>query len=147
MKNYSSVVNWAESHVNQEGPYCELLLLPHLFPQPLLSCFTLHPCPVPDCEYPNDINRVVITLTGVTAEALLRGTVLTTLRLPEALTPTPINTYEYWQRPSISIITFQVCVSALSSHSDCVPRVFCLCGFLLLWKPSKLILLAHSSIS
>jgi len=84
---------------------------PHLFPQALLSYFTLHPCPIPDCEYPNDINRVVITLTAVTAEALLRGTVLTTLHLPKALTPTPINTYEYWQRPAISIITFQVCVS------------------------------------
>ncbi len=86
-------------------------LLPHLL-QSVLSIFTLHPCPIPDCEYPNDINRVVITLTPVTAEALLRGTVLTTLRLPKALTPTPINTYEYWQRPAISIITFQVCVSA-----------------------------------
>ena len=87
-------------------------LLPHLLPQPVLSCFTLHLCPIPDCEYPNDINRVVITLTPVTAEALLRGTVLTTLCLPKALTPTPINTYEYCQRPAISIITFQVCVSA-----------------------------------
>ncbi len=113
-------------------------LLPLLLPQPVLSRFTLHPCPIPDCEYPNDINRVVITLTPVTAEALLRGTVLTTLRLPKALTPTPINTYEYWQRPAISIITFQVCVSApelrrlitlgdggdmLPPHPPCLPSL------------------------
>lgn len=115
--------------------------LPHLPPQPVLSSFTLHPCPVPDCEYPNDINRVVITLTPVTAEPLLRGTVLTSLHFPKALTPTPINTYEYWQRPAISIITFQVCVVSapelrrlitLGNGSDmlclCVP--WCLCAFL-----------------
>lgn len=127
-------------------------------PQPVLSCFTLRPCPIPDCEYPNDINRVVITLTPATAEALLRGTVLTTLRLPEALTPTPINTYEYWQRPAISIITFQVCVSAPECgrlitlgngvdtlcplhHRVSVPFSSSF------WKTCELILLASSSIS
>lgn len=71
----------------------------------------------PACEYLNDINRVVITLTPVMAEALLRGTVLTTLCHPQALTPTPINTYEYWQRPAISIITFQDCVSASATDN------------------------------
>lgn len=135
-----------------------LELHPHLLPQPVLSCFTLHPCPVPDCEYPNDINRVVITLTPVTAEALLRSTVLTTLHLPKALTPTPINTYEYWQRPAISIITFQVRVSALElrrlitlgNGGDvlCPPHVSApSSSSSSFWKTCELILLACSSIS
>lgn len=67
-----------------------LLLLP--LPQPVLSHFTLHPCPIPDCEYTNDINSGVITLMPVMAEAFLRVTVLTALLLPRALTP---HTYKH----------------------------------------------------
>lgn len=51
------------------------------------------------------------------AEALLRSTVLTTLCHPQTLTPTPINTYEYCQRPAISIITLQDCVSASAANN------------------------------
>lgn len=93
-----------------------LLCIPSVFVylSSLVSPFTWSR---PAYEYLNDINRVVITLTPVMAEALLRATVLTTLCHPQALTPTPINTYEYWQRPAISIITLQNCVSASAADN------------------------------
>lgn len=93
-----------------------LLCIPSVFVylSSLVSPFTWSR---PAYEYLNDINRVVITLTPVMAEALLRATVLTTLCHPQALTLTPINTYEYWQRPAISIITLQNCVSASAADN------------------------------
>lgn len=84
------------------------------------------------------------------AEALLRGTVLTTLCHPQALTPTPINTYEYWQRPAISIITFQDCVSASATDNFRSQQVRVSVGLLFSppsGKTCKLILLAPFSIT
>lgn len=109
VKTHGSLVRQGKRRKLKEELYYPLS---HLLLPPVLSPFTLHSCPILDCEYPNDINRVVIILTPLTAEALLRGTALTALCHPKALTPTPINTYEYWQRPGISIITSQVCLSA-----------------------------------
>lgn len=112
----------------------------------------LSPHPVPMYEYPNDTNRVVITLTPVMAEALLSGTVLTTLCHPKALSPTPINTYEYWQRPAIIIIASQVARVRLCSGNFGNKQVqTCLCACLFPLSPfrktCKLILLAFSSIT
>lgn len=85
------------------------------------------------------------------AEALLRSSVLTTLCHPQALTPTPINTYEYWQRPAISIITFQGCVSASAADNFRNQQVRVSAGpFFPLTpfgKTCKLILLAPFSIT
>lgn len=78
-------------------------------PSPSDSRPILKPLPLPMTL------TVVITLSPVMAAALCIDNPLHSL---QALAPTPINTYEYWQRPrpthrlAISIIIFQVWVGS-----------------------------------